>query len=212
MSIATQLQSLLQSDDYEDWLQAWQLIRDHMPESVTTFDEFDEIFDLDFHDCSISDMLYDLDEELSALELDDLHLLAKRAELSRWVYTHFPDETELNLGNFRAHEAEALWDLNQKEEAEARYQELIDTFPNFAWGYIGWGDCYWMSDWSYEDAPDYDRAESLYCQALDNPHLDNHVYVQERLDDLHDEKEHPERREKIKQTRLKYLQGRKGLE
>jgi hypothetical protein len=69
-----------------------------------------------------------------------------------------------------------------------------------------------MSNWSYQNDPDYDRAESLYRRALDNPHLDNHVYVQDRLDDLNDEKEHPERRENIKRTRLKYIQQRKNLE
>jgi tetratricopeptide (TPR) repeat protein len=211
-SFTTKLCSLILSDDYENWLQAWELIRDNMPEGMTTFDELDKMFDLDFHDCSVNDMLYDLDEELSNTGLDNLSHLAKRAEIARWVYTYFTEETELNLGNFRGHEAEALWDLGQREQAEARYQELTETFPNFAWGYIWWGDQYWMSDWSYEDAPDYDRAESLYRRALDNPHLDNHVYVQDRLNDLNDEKEHPERREKIKQTRLKYLQGRQSLE
>jgi len=211
-TLATQLCSLMLSDDYEEWLQAWELIRDHIPESVTTFDALDERFDLDIHDCSVNDMLYDLDEELSNVGLDNLSLIAKRAEVSRWVYTHFPEETELNLGNFRGHEAEALWELGQREQAEALFQELIETYPNFAWGYIWWGDQYWMSDWSYEYAPDYDRAESLYRQALANPDLDNRVYVQERLDDLSDEKERPERREKIKQTRLKYIQRRKNLE
>jgi tetratricopeptide (TPR) repeat protein len=210
--LTTKLCSLMLSDDYENWLQAWELIRDNMPGNITTFDDLDETYDLDMNDCFISDMLYDLDAELSALGLDDLHLLAKRVEIARWVYTHFPDETELNLGNFRGHEAEALWDLGQREEAETRYQELTETFPNFTWGYIWWGDQYWMSDWSYDDAPDYDRAESLYRQALDNPHLDNHVYVQDRLDDLNDEKEHPERREQIKQTRLKYIERRQSSE
>ena len=211
-SFTTKLCSLILSDDYENWLQAWELIRDNMPEGMTTFDELDEMFDLDFHDCSVNDMLYDLDEELSNTGLDNLSHLAKRAEIARWVYTHFPDETELNLGNFRGHEAEALWDLGQREQAESRYQELTETFPNFAWGFMWWGDQYWMSNWSYEDTPDYDRAESLYRRALDNPHLDNHVYVQDRLNDLNDEKEHPERRERIKQTRLKYLQNREDLE
>jgi tetratricopeptide (TPR) repeat protein len=211
-ALITQLCSLIDSDDYTDWMKAWELMRDHMPEGVKTFGMFDAMFELDMIACSIGDMLYDLDEALSALGLDDLHLLAKRAEISRWVYTHFIAESELNLGNFRGHEAEALWDLGQREEAEARYQELTETFPNFAWGYIWWGDQYWMSDWSYEDAPDYDRAESLYLRALDNPDLDNRIDVQERLGDLYDEKEHPERREQIKQTRLKYLQGRKDVE
>jgi tetratricopeptide (TPR) repeat protein len=173
------------SDDYEDWLEA--------------------------EECSVNDMLYELDEELANIGVDDLSLIAKRAELARWVYTHFPEETELNLGNFRGHEAEALWELGQREQGEALFQELIETYPNFAWGYIWWGDQYWMSDWSYESAPDYDRAESLYRQALTNPNLDNRVRVQDRLDDLDDEKEHPERWEKIKQTRLKYIQRRKSV-
>ena len=211
-SFTTKLCSLMLSDDYEDWLQAWELIHDHMLDSIATFDALDEIFDLDINDCSVNDMLYELDEELSASGLDDLHLLAKRAEIARWVYSNFTEESELNLGNFRGHEAEALWDLGQREQAESRYQELTETFPNFAWGYMWWGDQYWMSNWSYEYAPDYDRAESLYRRALENPDLDNHVYVQDRLDDLNDEKAHPERRERIKQTRLKYLQGRKSLE
>jgi tetratricopeptide (TPR) repeat protein len=183
-----------------------------MPESITTFDALDERFDLDIHDCSVNDILYELDEELSNAGLDDLSLIAKRAELARWVYTNFPEETELNLGNFRGYEAEALWELGQREQAEVRFQELIETYPNFAWGYIWWGDQYWMSDWSYEYAPDYDRAESLYRQALANPNLDDRGNVQDRLDDLYEEKEHPERREKIKQTRLKYIQRRKTLE
>jgi len=200
------------SDDYEEWLQAWELIRDHIPESVTMFDALDERFDLDIHDCSVNDMLYDLDEELSNVGLDNLSLIAKRAEVSRWVYTHFPEETELNLGNFRGHEAEALWELGQREQAEALFQELIETYPNFAWGYIWWGDQYWMSDWSYEYAPDYDRAESLYRQALAQPGLEGRGDVQDRLNDLRDEKEHPERREKIKQSRLKYIQRIKSGE
>ena len=211
-ALITQLCSLMDSDDYTNWMKAWELIRDNKPEDVRTFDAFDKMFELDMIGCSIGDMLYDLDEALSALGLDDLHLLAQRVEISRWVYTHFTAESELNLGNFRGHEAESLWDLGQREDAEARYQELIETFPNFAWGYIWWGDQYWMSNWSYENAPDYDRAESLYRRALDNPHLDNHVLVQDRLDDLNDEKGHPEKRERIKQTRLKYLQGRQDLE
>jgi hypothetical protein len=85
------------SNNYENWLQAWELIRDNMPDSIMTFDALDEIFDLDIHDCSVNDMLYELDEELSASGLDDLHLLATRAEIARWVYSNFTEETGLNL-------------------------------------------------------------------------------------------------------------------
>jgi tetratricopeptide (TPR) repeat protein len=200
------------SETYEDWLQAWELIRDHMPASVTTFDALDELFDLDSHECSINDMLYELDSELYTAGLDDPRLPAKRAEVLRWVYTNFPEENALNLGNFRGYEAEALWDLGQKDQAETLFQTLTETYPNFAWGYIWWGDQYWRSDWSYEHAPDYDRAEALYRQALSNPGLDDRRQVQDRLDELSDEQGHPEKRERIKQSRLKHIQRMKNVE
>jgi tetratricopeptide (TPR) repeat protein len=202
----------MRSEDYEDWLEAWELLRDHTPKSVTTFEALDALYDLDLNNCSVNDMLYELESELYTAGLDDPRLPAKRAEVSRWVYTHFPDENELDLGNFRGYEAEALWDLDQKDQAETLFQELIETYPNFAWGYIRWADQYWMSDWSYEHAPDYDRAESLYRQALAQPGLEDHGDVQDRLNDLSDEKEHPEKRERIQQSRLKYIQRRKNLE
>lgn len=144
--------------------------------------------------------------------LDDLNLLEKRAEIARWIYTHFTDEDELTLGNFRGYEAESKWEMGQTEQAETLFQELLEVFPNFAWGYIWWGDCYWMSDWSYNHAPDYDRAESLYQQALANPDIEDRRDVQDRLDMLYDERIHPKEREKIRQNRLKRLQERKSLE
>jgi tetratricopeptide (TPR) repeat protein len=211
-SLPTQISSLIYSESYEDWLQAWELIRDHLPEDVTTFRECEVRLGLNAHGVFVNNLLYDLDIELINRGLDDLSLLAKRAEISRWVYTHFTEEGELTLGNFRGYEAESLWEMGETEQAATLFQDLIETFPNFAWGYIWWGDCYWMSDWSYEHAPDYDRAESLYRQALANPDLDDQGDVQDRLDDLQDEKMHPEERERRKQNRLKRLQGRKSLE
>ena len=83
-TLATQFCSLMLSDDYEDWLQAWELIRDNIPESVTTFDALDEMLDLEVEECSVNDMLYELDEELANIGLDDLSLIAKRAEVSRF--------------------------------------------------------------------------------------------------------------------------------
>jgi hypothetical protein len=210
--LTRQLSALMCSESYEDWLQAWELLRDNMPANVTTFDALDAMLDLDAHDCSVTDLFYELEMELHNAGLEDARLTAKRAELARWVYTHFPKESMLTLGNFRSYEAQSLWDIDQRDEAEALFQELIEVFPNFAWGYIWWGDSYWMSDWSYEHAPDYARAEALYRQALAQPDLDDRSGVEDRLDDLADEQAHPEKRERIKQTRLGYIQRRKNLE
>jgi tetratricopeptide (TPR) repeat protein len=153
-------------------------------------------------------MLYELDMALHNEGLEDARLTATRAEVARWVYTHFTEESALNLGNFRGYEAEFLWELGQKEQAEALFQESTEMFPTFAWGYIWWGDGYWMSDWSYEYAPDYDRAVSIYRQALAIPHLEDRGDVHDRLDDLADERAHPEKRARIQQTRLQHIQRR----
>jgi hypothetical protein len=62
-----------------------------------------------------------------------------------------------------------------------------------------------------EPAPDYDRAASLYRQALAQPDLEDRGDGPDRLDDLADEKRHPEKRDAIKQARLQHIQRRKGL-
>jgi tetratricopeptide (TPR) repeat protein len=208
--LTTQLCALMRSEAYEDWLHAWELLRDHTPDHLTTFDALERLFHLDVQDCSVTEMLYELDMALHNEGLEDARLTATRVEVVRWVYTHFTEESALNLGNFRGYEAHSLWELGQTEQAEALFQALIETFPIFAWGYIWWGDCYWMSDWSYEYAPDYDRAASIYRQALAQPNLEDRGDVQDRLDDLQDEQAHPEKREAIKQVRLRHIQRRKS--
>jgi tetratricopeptide (TPR) repeat protein len=200
----------MHSEAYEDWLRAWELLRDHTPDHITTFDALETLFHLDVQDCAVTEMLYELDMALHNEGLEDARLTATRAEVARWVYTHFTEESPLNLGNFRGYEAVSLWELGQTEQAEARFQALTETFPTFAWGYIWWGDQYWMSDWSYEYAPDYDRAEAIYRRALAIPNIEDRGDVQDRLDDLADEQAHPEKREAIKQARLRHIQRRKS--
>jgi hypothetical protein len=210
--LTAQLCALMQSESYEDWLHAWEGLRDQTPESVTTFDALERLFHLDVHDCSVTEMLYELDMALHNEGLEDARLTAKRAEIARWVYTHFPEESALNLGNFRGYEAESLWEMGQTEQAAALFQELTKTFPTFAWGYIWWGDQYWLSDWSYGHAPDYDRAAALYRQALAQADGEDRNVVQDRLDDLQEERVHPEQRERRKQVRLQHMQRRTGIE
>jgi tetratricopeptide (TPR) repeat protein len=209
--LTTQLGTLMRSEAYEDWLHAWELLRDHTPDHITTFDALETLFHLDVQDCSVTEMFYELDMALHNEGLEDARLTATRAEVARWVYSHFTEESALNLGNFRGYEAESLWELGQREQAEALFQALTETFPTFAWGYIWWGDGYWMSDWSYEHAPYYDRAEAIYRQALAIPKLEDRGDVQDRLDDLADEQAHPEKRDAIKQARLRHIQRRKSV-
>ena len=72
------------------------------------------MFQLDVQDRSVTEMLYELDMALHNEGLEDARLTATRAEVARWVYTHFTEESPLNLGNFRGYEAESLWELGQR--------------------------------------------------------------------------------------------------
>src|SRR2546428_1655080 len=83
--LTTQLWALMRSEAYEDWLRAWELMRDHTPDSITTFDALETVFHLDVQDCSVNNMLYDLDMALQNAGVDDLRWMAQRAEIARWV-------------------------------------------------------------------------------------------------------------------------------
>ena len=102
--LSTQLGALMRSEAYEDWLHAWELLRDHTPAHLTTFDALERLFLLDVQDCSVTEMLYALDMALHNEGLEDARLTATRAEVARWVYTHFTEESALNLGSFGAME------------------------------------------------------------------------------------------------------------
>jgi tetratricopeptide (TPR) repeat protein len=203
--------SLLWSDSYSDWLRAWIFVRDKVPATVTTFDEFDTAFGLDQHGCQIGEILYELEMELHNEGLENLHLMANRAELGHWVYTRFTGESELNLANFRAIEAESLWEIDETDLAEERFQEAIKLFPNIAGIYIHWADCYWIGDRSYAQSANYEYAEAIYREALNNPELDEPYAVEQNLEQLLDEKAHPEKRERIAEFRVKRIKQRKGI-
>jgi hypothetical protein len=157
-SFTEKLCSLMRSSSYKDWLQAWMLIRDKVKEDIHTFDKVDSTLNIDRYGCSINNMLYDLEIALHNEGLDDLHFMAQRAELCRWVYTQFSDETELNLANFRASEAESLWELGKIDLAESLIDELIRLYPKSSIGYVALASFYWTSNWSYQNEPNYESC------------------------------------------------------
>lgn len=198
-NLSKHLRPLMNSDSFQDWLQAWKMFRDKIPPIITTFEQFNMRFKTE--GICLEDFLYELKMILHNEGVNQSEFTSPRAELARWVYVTFTEETELNLGNFRRFEAEAVWDLGRKEEADRLFQELIGTHPTFPWGYLGWADCYWMSDWSYHNQPDYEKAEALYREALKQAGEDQGL-IRELLDYMLVEKANPQRREEFWQKRL----------
>ena len=197
-------------ESYQDWFKAYELVKDKTPENIKTFSVFDSFFRLDIKACFVVNMFYDLELDYNEGR-EDLNLLKNRVEFCRWVYHQFTDENDLSIANFRNFEAESLWEIGEINQAGKLFQELISKFPDFAYGYIYYGDSHWQSDWSYLHGPDYAKAEAIYRQALKKETMEDIDVVKERLDDMMFEKEHPEEREKIKKSRLKHIQSRKEL-
>jgi tetratricopeptide (TPR) repeat protein len=88
-------------------------------------------------------------------------------------------------GNFLRAEAESYWQLGEIETAEAKFEALIEANRDWAWGYIGWSDMYWL----LRDSPkDYDKGEAILKRALARRRLEDRADVQDRLDSLREER------------------------
>ena len=98
-------------------------------------------------------------------DLEDLRWIAKRAEVARWVYTHFTEENALNWGTFGAMKPSPSGD-RADGAGGSPVSGINREVSRLRLGVYLVGDGYWMSDWSYEHAPDYNRAAAIYRQAL----------------------------------------------
>lgn len=51
--------------------------------------------------------------------------------------------------------------LGRYNEAEVEFKNIVEDFPNNPWGYVGWGDMYFM-----DKKQNFEKAKSLYEGAL----------------------------------------------
>jgi tetratricopeptide (TPR) repeat protein len=84
------------------------------------------------------------------------------------------------IHNMRRTIAESYSSLGNYEQAELEYKKLLQDYPDNPWGYIGWGDMYFL-----EKKKDYAKAKELYEKGLaiakDKTDI---TALQERLEDL----------------------------
>ncbi len=99
----------------------------------------------------------------------------------------FPDSDPLIIENMMRAQGEAYFGLGMADEGEEIFQSIIKKNPQSAWGYIGWGDMYWLYGSQDQIEIDYDKAEHIYQKALKN-RVDEIGEVRERLKLLRKEK------------------------
>jgi len=96
----------------------------------------------------------------------------------------FPESNETVILSLKRAAAEGKFALGNYLEGEKRFEEIITKYPNNEWGYIGWGDMYYLFSNISTVKPDYERAKSIYKKALENPDLNDTKEVIARLKDL----------------------------
>jgi tetratricopeptide (TPR) repeat protein len=167
------------------WLQVWEGFKLHLgPEQARVRD-----VDALFHGTEyFINWCQEFENELGNAGVHDPRYWRARVRYVNEILAQFvAEDTELLLGNFLRAEAEALWSLGEQTTAEERYEALIARLPNFAWGYIGLADCYWLGPEPTPEPKEYARAVAIYQRALAVPTLEDRVVVLERLADLYDD-------------------------
>jgi tetratricopeptide (TPR) repeat protein len=167
------------------WLEAWEKVKQLVRPEMDTVQAFESTYS----DLAVtffnwrSDFLGELGN--AALRSPGYH--EQRLRCAREWLALFPGEDADSQVYVRRAEAEALWGLNRYTEAETVYAALVESYPDNAWGYIGWSDHYWLEPGSPRD---YARAEAILLRALARTGLEDRNYVQDRLKDLHQERDH----------------------
>ena len=164
------------------WLKLWESLKEHFSPTMKSIDDAECIMS---GEQSLRNWCQELEEELHNAGLDDPSFYEKRIEYCREFCNFFPDTDSSIIHNMKRAEAETFFFIGNLEAGEMAFKALIEEFPDFAWGYIGWGDMYWL--WRKNDniPLDYERAGKIYRMALNkNIDDDDKQHVLDRLDDL----------------------------
>ena len=192
------------------WLEVWNGFKLHFAPEMTRVRDVDAIFhgtEYFFNWCQ------EFENELGNAGVHDPRYWRERVRYVNEFLAQFSEEDEQPLqGNFLRAEAEALWSLGEQAAAEVRYEALIARLPNFAWGYIGLADCYWLDPEPTPEPKQYARAVSIYQRALAVPELEERDAVCERLAQLYEEQGDAEQAERWRQQAEVEAEGDTWLE
>jgi len=173
------------------WLEVWEHLKERFSPDMKSIEDAERIF-------SGMQCLYnwcqDLEVELGNAGRKDISFYEKRIQYCQRFCTFFPQTHSLIIQNMKRAEAESYFAIGMLEEGEMAFKALIEEFPDSAWGYIGWGDMYWLFRMNDKIPLDYERAERIYRDAL-SKNVDDKEEVLDRLKELEREREKSNERE-----------------
>ncbi len=161
------------------WLNVWS----HVKELYKDIASIDEILPLE--ELFLSNWCTDVEMYLHNAGVGNPVYFNKRIVFCRDFCEQFPSSHPQTLHNMRRAEAEALFFNGQHEQGEAAFEQLVNDYPDNAWGYIGWGDMYSMDTTprSLSWPTDIDRARALYRIPIERQ-LEDAEDAEQRLKNL----------------------------
>lgn len=141
----------------DKWLEFWETIKIRNNSQYKNLDYLDEQNVGAFY---VSEVCQNLELELHNAGNKNSVYYEKRITFRREFCDMFPEEEELILRNMRVAIAESYSKLGQDEQAESEYIKIIEDFPNSPWGYVSWGDTFFLTR-----NKNLDKAKELYQKA-----------------------------------------------
>ncbi|MCD6456913.1 MAG: hypothetical protein J7K81_09045 [Methanophagales archaeon] len=175
------------------WLEVWEHLKKRFSPDMSDIEDTRSVFS---GMQSLYNWCQDLEMELFNAGVEDATFYERRIEYCHDFYRMFPDTDSQVIENMMRGEAESYFFIGEKEKGEEAFKKMIEVFPESAWGYIHWGDMYWLFMRNEKLPPlDYDKAEKIFRMGLAKATSDREVIL-DRLRSLEEKKKEKVRQDK----------------
>jgi len=147
------------------WLDLWDRLKERIGPDGRSIADVDEQWEGCDH--YLSNWCQDVAVELGEAGRNDPQLHREQIRYCREFRERLPESDPLILQNMWRAEAESHYHLGEEAEGEKLLKAFVERWPDDAWGYISWGDMYFL-DRRHEAVPlDRDKAERIYRMGLE---------------------------------------------
>ena len=149
---------------------------------LESLEEFDKIFN---GNQFVSNWVSDYDDALRKVllhtdKISKQEIGRRKIDLLNFLLSlNLSEETTIH--NHKRFLAETYYLMGQPEVGEKLFIQLIEEYPDNAWGYIGYSDQYWLE----KDNKNYEKALKILNEAYNRSTLDESDDIVERLTGLH---------------------------
>ena len=134
---------------------------------------------------SVFNWCQDFEAELGNAGLRDPNYYHFRIQFCSEFCELLPNTEELILHNMKRAIAESYFGIGDRENGDKTFEKLVETYPENAWGYIGWGDTY--DGFPNRKFVDLENAKRIYQMGLEHAVVDKEEIIN-RLEILESKK------------------------